>query len=332
MRILVTGATSMIGSEVVRQLIARGDEVTTFQRRPSQLPVAEVLGDLTEPSEVGAATREQDAVIHLAAKVGVTGSLSAFDQVNVGGTLSLAASARRSGVRRFVHVSSPSVAHSGQPLVAAPAGPADPEHTRGHYATTKAEAERALLRQSSDDMRIVALRPHLVWGPGDEQLVGRIVERAQQGRLAFVGSGLALIDSTYVENAASAMVAAVDRLGEDAGENVAGRALVVSNGQPRTVVELVERILQSCGVHSGVGQNRATRRHVPFRLAFGVGAVAERIWERRGRSDDPPMTSFLAEQLATAHWFDQLETQRLLQWRPTVDLDTGFERLAASRS
>jgi nucleoside-diphosphate-sugar epimerase len=216
-----------------------------------------------------------------------------------------------------VHVSSPSVAHAGHALVGAPAGAADPSGTRGHYATSKAMAEVAALDASSDAMPVVAIRPHLVWGPGDTQLVGRIVERARQGRLALVGAGTALIDTTYIDNAADALVAAADRV-----RGLGGRAFVVSNGEPRTVAELVHRIVAAAGISP-------SPRRVPFPIAWAAGSVIERVWERLGRDDDPPMTSFLAEQLATAHWFDQRGTRDALGWEPAVGLDDGFGRLAA---
>jgi nucleoside-diphosphate-sugar epimerase len=164
------------------------------------------------------------------------------------------------------------------------------------------------------------VRPHLVWGPGDTQLVGRIVARARAGRLALVDDGAALIDTTYVDNAADALLAAVDHAADD---GVHGRAFVVSNGEPRTVAEMVQRICAAAGVEG-------PRRRVPFRVAFAGGAAAERAWAAAGREDDPPMTSFLAEQLATAHWFDQRETRDRLRWRPRVPLDEGFARLAES--
>jgi nucleoside-diphosphate-sugar epimerase len=166
-------------------------------------------------------------------------------------------------------------------------------------------------------MSVVAVRPHLVWGPGDTQLVGRIVARARSGRLALVGSGAALVDTTYVDNAADALVAALDR-----ADRLAGRALVVSNGEPRTVHEVVARILAAAGVDW-------SPRRVPARLAIAGGTLLERVWDRAGRADDPPMTGFLAEQLSTAHWFDQRETRRALAWEPAVPLAVGFERLAA---
>jgi nucleoside-diphosphate-sugar epimerase len=214
-----------------------------------------------------------------------------------------------------VHVSSPSVAHSGRSLVGAPATAADPDRAEGHYARSKALAERLAL--AATGLYVVAVRPHLVWGPGDTQLVGRIVERARAGRLALVGPGTALVDTTYVDNAADAILAALDR-----ADAVAGRAFVVSNGQPRPLAELVRQICTATGAP-------APHRHVPYRFARAGGAVAEIVWAGMRRTDDPPMTRFLAEQLATAHWFDLRETRRALGWTPRVDLDEGFRRLAA---
>lgn len=324
-RVLVTGGTSMIGRAVIDRLLVRGNQVTTMQRRPSPADeqadrphLDEVLGDITDRDAVARAVDGHDAVIHLAAKVGVAGPRAEYESVNVGGTRSVLAAARSAGVARVVHVSSPSVAHSGEPLVAAPTTPADPTTTRGHYSTTKAEAELIALDANGTDLAVTAIRPHLVWGPGDEQLVGRMVDRARSGRLALIGSGGALIDTTYVDNAADALVAALDRCDRS---GVAGQAFVVSNGQPRTVAELVERILLAAGLDR-------PKIRVPIRLAFAGGLVAERIWDRTGRTDDPPMTSFLAEQLSTAHWFDQRRTRTALEWTPAVDLDEGFRRLS----
>lgn len=319
MSVLVTGASSMIGRYVVRRLLARGESVTTLQRNPAgrhSSDVTEVLGAVTDRAAVERACTGRHTVIHLAAKVGVTGTWDEYEQTNVGGTALLIEQARRAGVGAFVHVSSPAVAHAGMALVGAPAGPADPSATRGQYATSKAIAEQLALDADSDDMAIVAIRPHLVWGPGDTQLIGRIVDRARQGRLTLVGSGAALIDTTYVDNAADALVAAADR-----ARHFGGQAFVVSNGEPRTVHELMTRIVAAAGVDW-------SPRHVPAGVAKLGGSVVERIWDRTGRTDDPPMTSFLAEQLSTAHWFDQRSTRAALEWQPAVPLEEGFERLA----
>ena len=161
------------------------------------------------------------------------------------------------------------------------------------------------------------MRPHLVWGPSDTQLVARIVDRARAGRLPVLGTGAALIDTTYVDNAGAALVAAVDACGAAHGE-----PLVVSNGEPRPVLEVLTRLCRAAGVPS-------PRVRIPAWLARHAGTTVDGIWSLAHRQDQPPITRFLAEQLTTAHWFDQRRTRDVLGWRPEVDLDEGFDRLAA---
>jgi nucleoside-diphosphate-sugar epimerase len=315
--VLVTGGTSLLGAAIATQLHTRGDDVTVLQRHPSGLGVREVLGDVADRRAVDTAVEGVDVVIHAAAKVAVIGPWTAFAETNIAGTANVLAASRAARVGRFVYVSSPSVAHSGASLVGAPAGPADPGSARGHYSRSKAVAELSALDASASDFHVVAVRPHLVWGPGDTQLVGRIVTRARQGRLAIVGSGTALIDTTYIDNAADAIVAAADR-----AQGLGGRVFVVSNGQPRPVRELLDRIAVAAGL-------KPPRLRVPVVVAAAAGHALERVWAGLRREDDPPITSFLAEQLSTAHWFDQRETRAALRWQPAVDLDEGFARLAA---
>jgi nucleoside-diphosphate-sugar epimerase len=195
-------------------------------------------------------------------------------------------------------------------------GAADPRRARGSYARSKAVAELDALAADGPDLAVLAVRPHLVWGPGDTQLVARIVARARAGRLPVLGSGAALIDTTYVDNAAAALVAAVD-----ACRPAHGRALVVSNGEPRTVREVLGRLCAAAGAP-------APGRRVPTWAARLAGGAVEAVWASARRTDTPPLTRFLVEQLTTAHWFDQRDTRAALGWTPRVSLDEGFARLA----
>jgi len=320
MRVLLTGASSYLGAQVARQLHTRGDAVTVLQRNPSEvateLSLTEYLADITDPAAVAQAMVRVDRVIHLAAKVGVVGSYREFHNTNVVGTNVVVTAAREAGVAGLVYISSPSVAHTGASLVGVPATPANPDHAQGHYARTKAIAEQFALRASTPEFPTVAIRPHLVWGPGDTQLVGRVLARAKAGRLVLVGGGRALVDTTYISNAVDAIIAATDRVGL-----VPAQAFIVSNGQPRTVAELFTSICDAAGVPGPT-------RSIPRSLAYAGGAVSELVWKVTGRLDDPPMTRFLATQLGTAHWFDLANTRAKLQWEPHVSLAAGFEQLA----
>jgi nucleoside-diphosphate-sugar epimerase len=318
MIVLVTGASGFLGRAVAAHLVALGHEVRTLQRRPSGVAGAsDVLGSITAPNDVARAIDGAEGVVHLAAKVSLAGQEDEFHAVNVAGTRSLLDEAGRVGVSRFVHVSSPSVAHAGSALAGVGAEPADPHRARGIYARSKAEGELIALARDSASLSVVAVRPHLVWGPGDTQLVARIVERARRRRLPLLNGGTALIDSTYIDNAASGISAALER-----APFAHGQAFVLTNGEPRPVGDLLAGICLAAGAPPPSWS-------IPAWLGRTAGAAIEQVWRVVPGTDEPPMTRFLAEQLSTAHWFDQRETRRALDWSPTVSIDEGLRRLAA---
>lgn len=319
MTVLVTGASGFLGRAVAAEFVARGHDVRTLQRRPSHVDgVTDILGSVTEPGRIARAVDGAMSVVHLAAKVSLAGPAQEFRAVNVEGTRLLLDAAERSGVTRFVYVSSPSVAYGGSALAGVGAEPASPRQAQGDYARTKAEAELLALARDSAAMQVVAIRPHIVWGPGDTQLIQRIVERARRGRLPLLNGGTALIDTTYVDNAATGIAAALERL-----DHAHGNAYVLTNGEPRPVGEILAGICRAAGVHP-------PRWSIPAGLGLAAGAAIERGWALRPGSDEPPMTRFLAQQLSTAHWFDQRETRRVLDWSPSVSIDEGLDRLALS--
>ena len=324
-RVLVTGASGMLGGAVADLLAGRGWDVTIMQRRTAGGRHRESLGDIRDADAVSRAVAGQDAVVHLAAKVDVVGPWMDFVQTNVGGTRHVIAALRAQGGGSLVQVSSPSVAHTGRSLAGEGAAQASPMRARGSYARPKAAAELFALEADQGGrgpLAATAVRPHLVWGPGDTQLVGRIADRARQGRLALVGGGTALVDTTYVDNAAGAIVAALERI-----EAARGQAFVVTNGEPRPIGELVAGICRAMGVPE-------PRLRVPLPVAWGLGALVEGAVTLSERVPalpaitQPPMTRFLAEQLATAHWFDQRRTREVLGWTPEVTIDEGLERLS----
>ena len=324
MKVLVTGTGSLLLGGIASELVRRGDDVVCVQRRTPAFighqDARQVLADIRDADAVAQAAQGCDAIIHGAARVGVVGSQKEFYDTNVTGTRNILQAAEQHNIARLVFVSTPSVAHTGDSLIGAPAGGAEIGRSRSYYAESKAVAERTVLRARSNQLAVVAVRPHLVWGPGDTQLVGRIVDRAVSGRLAVIGTGNALVDSTYIDNAISAHIAALDAL--HIGSACDGKAYIVSNGEPRTVNELMRSMCESAGVPF-------EPRHLSLALGIRLGSLIERLWPLM-RSSEPPLTRFIAEQLGTAHWFDQRAVQQDLDWMPHVSLDEGFDRLAQS--
>ncbi len=196
-----------------------------------------------------------------------------------------------------------------------------PEHYEAAYPKTKAEAERLVLAANGPDLATVALRPHLIWGPGDNHLTPRILERGRAGRLRRIGRANKRIDATYIDNAADAHLLAGDRLAP--GSPIAGNAYFISNGEPIPLWDLINHILAAGGIPP-------VTRTIPVWLAYAAGWLMEMTYTAFRRRDEPPMTRFVVRELTTAHWFDLTAARRDLGYEPKVSIEEGLRRLAAS--
>lgn len=327
MKILVTGGGGFLGQALCRGLRAQGHAVVSFQRRHSPelaaMGVGQVRGDLADASAVAHAVAGVDAVFHNAAKAGAWGSRASYFQANVVGTRNVIAACRAHGVGRLVYTSTPSVTHRATHPVEGLGADEVPygEGFRAAYAETKAIAEQEALAANDATLAVVALRPRLIWGPGDAQLLPRLVERARAGRLRIVGSGDNLVDTTYIDNAAQAHLDAFAHLAP--GAACAGKAYFISNGEPRPMRELLNALLVAAGAPPVTGT-------LSFKAAYRIGAVCERLWPLLRLRGEPPMTRFLAEQLSTAHWYSMEPARRDFGYVPQVSFDEGLARLKAA--
>lgn len=328
MKLLVTGGGGFLGQALCRGLRERGHEVTSFSRSRhaalDALGVRQLQGDLADRAAVLAAFGEGfDAVLHNAAKAGAWGSYASYFDANVTGTRNVIAACRAHRIGKLVHTSTPSVVHRATHPVEGASADEVPygEGVKAHYAATKIIAEREVLAANDADLATVALRPRLIWGPGDTQILPKLVERARSGRLRLVGSGDNLVDTTYIDNAAQAHFDALAHLRP--GGACAGRAYFISNGEPWPLREVLNGLLRAAGAPE-------VHKTLPFGAAYAVGAVCEALWTALPLRGDPPMTRFLAEQLGTAHWYSMAPAARDFGYVPKVSMAEGLERLRAS--
>jgi nucleoside-diphosphate-sugar epimerase len=322
MNALVTGGGGFLGGAIVQRLRARGDRVRSLSRRRysalEALGVEQIQGDVANLEDVQQAAQGCEIVFHVAARAGLAGRYADFHRANVTGTENVLAACRKVGIGRLVHTSSPSVVFNGRDMEGVDESVPYPAHYEAHYPKSKALAEQTVRAANGPELATVALRPHLIWGPGDTNLVPRILARGKAGRLRRIGTATKLIDSVYIDNAARAHVLAADRLSP--GSVVAGKVYFISNGEPMPLWDLVNAILKAGGV-------APVTRSVPASLAWGAGFVLEAIYARCWPELEPPMTRFLAGELATAHWFDLSAARRDLGYEPEVSIAEGLGRL-----
>jgi nucleoside-diphosphate-sugar epimerase len=322
---LVTGGGGFLGGGIVSALLGRGRAVRSFSRGAYPELAArgvEVLrGDLTDAAAVSRACKGCEVVFHVAARPGIWGPRRAFEATNIQGTVNVLAACREHGVPRLVYTSSPSVVFDGRDQEGVDESAPYPRRHAAHYPRTKAAAEALVLQASDAHLRTVSLRPHLIWGPGDNHLVPRILARGRAGQLRRLGHTSRLIDSVYIDNAVDAHLAAAERL--EAGAPVAGRVYFITNGEPWPLWDLVNGILAAGGLPP-------VERSVPLPLARMAAHLLEGAHVVLRLPGEPRLTRFLVEELSTAHWFDITAARQDLGYEPRVSIAEGLQRLARS--
>lgn len=329
MFVLVTGCGGFLGRNVVAGLLARGDRVRGFARGTYPELVARGVqlqrGDITDADAVAEACRGADAVIHCAAVAGIWGPWQRYHSINTRGTEHVIAGCRRHGVPILVHTSSPSVTFDGGDQSGIDESAPYPKQFLCHYSHTKALAEQAALAAHQPGrLHVAALRPHLIWGPDDPHLFPRLVARARRGRLMIVGNGRNRIDTVHIENAAAAHLNALDHLstGQPRG---GGRAYFITQDEPVPCWDWIAALLQTAGI-------APPTRRVALPVAWTVGQMLEWVYAAGGIQREPPMTRFLAAQLARDHYFDIAAAKQLLGYRPAISTEQGLQRLPAAPS
>jgi nucleoside-diphosphate-sugar epimerase len=324
--VLVTGGTGFLGRRIVERLLTQGRSVVVLARRPADdlagRGVRFISADLADAEAVRSACAGVATVFHVAAKVGVWGRRDEFFQTNVLGTRALLEGCRAHGVKNFVHTSTPSVVYNGDNLREADESLPLTAHCPAAYPLTKAAAEREVLAANSPALRTVALRPHLIWGAGDPHLVPRLLARARAGRLRIVGDGKNRVDLTQIENAAEAHLLAESALART-DSPAAGRAYFITDGSPVVLWDWINDLLRALG-------DPPVTKKISLGAAQALGAACETAWRMLPLRGEPPMTRFVAAELAKDHWFNIDAARRDLGYKPRVGMAEGMTALVQS--
>jgi nucleoside-diphosphate-sugar epimerase len=333
MSVLVTGGTGFLGRRIVERLLGQGRAVSVLARNPAPdleaRGVRVICAAIDNAEAVHRACAGMETVFHVAAKVGVWGDYESYYDANVLGTRAVLYGCRSHDVKKLIYTSTPSVVYNGRDLTNADESLPLTTACPSPYPLTKALAEAEVLAANSPKLRTLALRPHLIWGPGDPHLVPRVLKRARAGRLRIVGSGQNLVDMVYIENAVDAHLLADAALNDetaaprDPDRHASGRAYFITNGEPVKLWEWINSLLLALG-------EPPVKKRVSLRVARTLGSVCETFWGALQIEREPPMTRFVAAELAKDHYFDLTAARRHLHYEPRVSMNEGTAKLVAS--
>ena len=316
MQALVTGGGGFLGLALVKQLLAAGYQVRSLARQHytilTQLGVQSVQGDLSCAADVRRAVQGVDIVFHVAARAGVWGTRQLYYATNVVGTKNIVTACLQYNIRYLIYTGSPSVTFDGGDQDGVDERVPYTQKFLCSYQETKTIAEQYVVQNHSPNLHVLALRPHLIWGVGDPHFLPRLLARAQ--RMRFIGDGNNLIDTTYISDAAAAHVCAAHAL--RAKPELSRRSYFISGGEPQRLAFFLNALLRACG-------RQPITKTIPPKLGLGLGAFCEAVWRALGITQEPPLTRFVAAQLATAHWYNIDRARQELGYQPRVSLTQG---------
>jgi nucleoside-diphosphate-sugar epimerase len=321
MRILVSGASGFIGSHAAAHLAAAGHDVLAVGRDHARLAPAQRAGcrirsvDLAS-DDLTDVVHGQSAIIHCAARASPWGRPDEFHRDNVAATERLVAAAADAGsVRRFVHLSTPSIyfRFCDQRDISEEFVP--PERWGTLYAKTKWQSECIVRRFEA--LSPIILRPRAVFGPGDRTIVPRLIAVAERGFFPLPAGGNAWTDLTYIDNVVAAVAAALG-----APDSLGGRAFNITNGEPVQIRDLLARLFRVL---------RITPRMVPMPRAalLALARGSELLSRYFGSGREPRITLYGAGLLSFSQTLSIEAARRDLAYAPAISLDDGLQRFAA---
>jgi nucleoside-diphosphate-sugar epimerase len=320
-KFLVSGGGGFLGQALCKALKARGDEVYALCR--GSYPELEAKGikvirhNIENPLPESLADIKFNGVFHVASKVEMWGPYDSFFKTNVEGTRNIIQFCKYAGILRLVYTSSPSVIADDSHASGIDESYPYPEKHLAPYPATKALAEQEVLGSYSDRLFTIALRPHLIWGPGDRHLVPTVISRAKSGRLVQVGNGKNLVDTSFIEDCVTAHLKAMAAL--VANPKCRGRAYFISQGEPVQLWSWINRILE-------LNHLPKVTRRVSAPLAKFLGVLCEIGVRILPGNREPFLTRFLASQMSRDHYFNIKAARRDLGYEPKYSIEAALQR------
>lgn len=318
---LVTGGGGFVGKAIVMKLLELGVATRVVGRH--QYPEIEAsgatcfVGDICQPRVMLEAAQGVDIVFHVAALAGIWGAWKDYFLTNVVGTERVIESCRANKVTMLVYTSTPSVVFNGRDIHGGDERLDYCKKPLCHYATSKILAEKMVLRASSCDFRTCALRPHLIWGPGDPHLLPRLLASGKSRQLKRIGDGTNLVDISYIDNVAHAHILAARNLAGAA--TASGKAYFISQGEPVNLWDWINELFAKMSIP-------LIQSALPENVAYVLGGILELLYTVGRSSNEPRMTRFIAEQLSKSHHFSITNAQKDLGYAPMVSTEEGLHR------
>ncbi len=320
MKVLVTGGGGFIGMSLIDALIKRKYEVSSFSRKTyaelEQKGVHQIVGDISNKENVMDACEGKGAVFHIAAKVKLWGKYNDFYSTNVMGTEHIIDACLANGIKYLVFTSSASVVFNGDNIEGSNESLPYPKHAVSNYTATKALAEQKVLAANNSSLQTISLRPHIVWGPGDNHIIPGILQRAKKGRLWQIGSNSKYISTTYISNYTDAQLLALDALINN--KNIAGEAFFITNGEPIKLWDFINAILTA-------NDYNVIDKQISKRIALVIAWIMETINKVTFSGKEPVLTRFAVKELCTSHWFDISKARNRLSYNPEISLKEGLK-------
>jgi nucleoside-diphosphate-sugar epimerase len=329
-RCLVIGGGGFLGGQIVRHLQARGAQVRVLGRnRYTELEALNVeclVGDISNPADAQEACRGMDTVFHTASLSYMWGKQELIYRVNVEGSANVIKSCRDEGVSRLIYTSSPSVVIGEKNIVNGDESLPYPERYNADYPRSKSLAEQMVLKANAPNpngrqLLSCAIRPHLLWGPGDPHLLPRIRKAAAGGRLRQIGDGNNQITITQVENAAWAhLLAAIELSGR---ARCAGKAYFVGDEEPILLWPWLNQVMDIWGLPQ-------IKKRASWGATRFLALLSEGVHHFFPRLGEPFMTTFIVDQLVRSHSFSYQAAKRDFGYQPIVSPQEGLQKLVAA--